>query len=108
MPVYNFDPSDDCEDWETELLDDQLVHTAPVDPIRAANSALLKLDTGLTRGLKVQNSSSSSLSPANTPIVKPHSSSLSPTATSGLLTSGRDSSSSRRMYTQSRDREPVV
>lgn len=98
MPVYNFDPSDDGEDWETELLDDQFVHSAPAETAQPLPSGQLKLDTGLTRGLRIQSNTSTS-GP-----VKSNSNSMSPTAMSGLLSSASDSGSSvRRMYTSERD-----
>lgn len=100
MPVYNFDPADDGEDWETELLDDQFVHCPPSDASQTLASGQLKLDTGLTRGLRVQQNNNSSTSA----IGASKSSSMSPTAMSGLLSSGSDSGSHiRRMYTSERD-----
>lgn len=98
MPVYNFDPSDDGEDWETELLDDQFVHCPPTDAPAPIASGQLKLDTGLTRGLRIQNNNSSSSSSG-----AQKSSSMSPTAMSGLLSGGESGPSSRRMYTNERD-----
>lgn len=98
MPVYNFDPSDDGEDWETELLDDQFVHCPPTDTPAPIASGQLKLDTGLTRGLRIQNNNSSGSSS-----VAQKSSSMSPNAMSGLLSGTESGPSSRRMYTNERD-----
>jgi len=106
MPIYNFDPSDDGEDWETELLDDQMVHQ-PInsDPTPGPNGQL-KLDTGLTRGLKIQNNNSSLGSGG--PGVSTGLLGMSPTPASGLLSSSTDSQGSqgRRLYTH--ERNPVV
>lgn len=105
MPVYNFDPSDDGEDWETELLDDQMVHMPNNDPNPSLNGQL-KLDTGLTRGLRVHNNNSAS---SSTSLPMTSSKMLpgmgSPTAASGLLSSSSDShgSQGRRLYTHERD-----
>ena len=105
MPVYNFDPSDDGEDWETELLDDQMVHMPNNDPNPSLNGQL-KLDTGLTRGLRVHNNNSASSS-ASLPMTgsKILPGMGSPTAASGLLSSSSDShgSQGRRLYTHERD-----
>jgi len=106
MPVYNFDPSDDGEDWEAELLDDQMVHRPTIDP-NPNLSGQLKLDTGLTRGLRVHNNNSSSILTGHEMSESKHESgsTTSPTAASGLLSSSSDSygQNPRRMYTNERD-----
>jgi len=106
MPVYNFDPSDDGEDWEAELLDDQMVHRPAIDP-NPNLSGQLKLDTGLTRGLRVHNNNSSSILTGHEMSGSKHESgsTTSPTAASGLLSSSSDShgQNPRRLYTSERD-----
>jgi hypothetical protein len=103
MPIYNFDPSDDGEDWETELLDDQMVHMPNNDPNPSLNGQL-KLDTGLTRGLRIHNNNSNGGESTG----KTTSGLGSPTAASGLLSSSSDShaSQSRRLYTN--ERNPIA
>ncbi|RWS31531.1 uncharacterized protein B4U80_04843 [Leptotrombidium deliense] len=86
MPVYNFDASEDGEDWETELLDDGFAKSQ----ISYSNSlpqsgvtAGLKLDTGLTSGLNVKNvTNCAGLNAKNEADAR-----KSPTASSGLLSS---------------------
>lgn len=101
MPVYNFDPSEDGEDWETELLDENIVSPNGQGKSGSTSLALggLKLDTGLTGGLKIKNSAPglpSSFSNPNHP--------GSPTPSSGLLTSsGSGSSTARQLYTSERN-----
>ena len=104
MPVYNFDPSDDGEDWETELLDDQMVHMPNNDPNPSLNGQL-KLDTGLTRGLRIHNNNSNGESTGLVSNGKTGQGIGSPTAASGLLSSSSDShgSQGRRLYTHERD-----
>ncbi|XP_053206908.1 uncharacterized protein LOC128391088 [Panonychus citri] len=52
MPVYNFDPSEDGEDWETELLEE------PFGSQNYGNESTkmtsIKLDSGLTGGLNIK------------------------------------------------------
>lgn len=107
MPIYNFDPSEDGEDWETELLDDQFNTTSNLNQSGGGNNrnSQLKLDTGLTRGLKVHNNN---LSTPKLNSTVNQGAFMSPNASSGLLSSGDSTSSSsrHRMYTSERD--PVV
>lgn len=107
MPVYNFDPSEDGEDWETELLDDQFNPSSSTNSNTGPThrSSQLKLDTGLTGGLKIHNNNLSNAKLTSSS--GSHVSSLLPNASSGLLSSSDShGSSGRRMYTTERD--PIV
>lgn len=107
LPRYNFDPAEDGEDWETELLDDQFEPSSDTNPIVGPGhrSSQLKLDTGLTHGLNIHKSNTNT--PKSTSTSGGHGSSLLPNASSGLLSSSDShGSSGRRMYTTERD--PVV
>ncbi|RWS04939.1 hypothetical protein B4U79_12848 [Dinothrombium tinctorium] len=96
MPVYNFDPSEDGEDWETELLDDNLAKTQ-ASYANVPSTATLKLDTGLTGGLNVKNASGLGTKSSNN-----NASRRSPTPSSGLLSSR---SASNILYT---NEKPIV
>lgn len=104
MPVYNFDPGDG-EDWETELLEDNLIAA----PVYGDSNAMplgglkgLKLDTGLTGGLRIKPLGHDGATKTG-----------SPTPSSGLLSSASGSAgggmmngNSRQLYTS--ERNPTV
>lgn len=95
MPVYNFDPSEDGEDWETELLDENIMNGPGFSNPNSNNNpgmplGGLKLDTGLTGGLKIKPPAGRTSSNPNGP--------NSPTHSSGLLTG----QTAGRLYTAER------
>lgn len=94
MPVYNFDPSEDGEDWETELLEEPFGSQSYGNDNKM-NS--IKLDSGLTGGLNLKGNNYSNGSSG---------SKSRPTAASGLLSDNNNGNhSSRYLYT---NEKPVV
>ncbi|KAI1287684.1 hypothetical protein HDE_09913 [Halotydeus destructor] len=93
MPVYNFDPADDGEDWETQLLDESVTSPGFGNLSTGMSMGGLKLDTGLTKGLKINPTLRTEF--GETKLSSPS----SPTASSGLLNS---SNLNGQLYTNER------